>query len=140
MTFLDLGVLNVLKVGTDVLILNQQIHDKITMLDFRITQNLILLHVDAVLTYVMFYFTLQEWISPLPDGSLPHLQIREGLLKVLAEVNLRYMSLHVILHQARLTTTTFPLLCRFCSRSNLRAARIRKPLCTGTLVTQANDE
>lgn len=74
------------------------------MLGFRITQNLILLHVDAVLikcsslflswtslTYVMFYFTLQEWISPLPDGSLPHLQIREGLLKVLAEVNVRYM-------------------------------------------------
>lgn len=28
---------------------------------------------------------LKEWISPLPDGSLPHLQIREGLLKVLAE-------------------------------------------------------
>ena len=36
----------------------------------------------------LFYFTLQEWISPLPDGSLPHLQIREGLLKVLAEVTL----------------------------------------------------
>ncbi|KAL9963947.1 hypothetical protein ACROYT_G027510 [Oculina patagonica] len=28
---------------------------------------------------------LKEWLSPLPDGSLPHLQIREGLLKVLAE-------------------------------------------------------
>ncbi|XP_068686197.1 protein IWS1 homolog [Montipora foliosa] len=28
---------------------------------------------------------LKEWISPLPDSSLPHLQIREGLLKVLSE-------------------------------------------------------
>lgn len=28
---------------------------------------------------------LKDWLSPLPDGSLPHLQIREGLLKVLAE-------------------------------------------------------
>lgn len=28
---------------------------------------------------------LKDWLSPLPDGSLPHLQIREGLLKVLVE-------------------------------------------------------
>ena len=68
------------------------------MLDFQATQNLkSLFRGDSgssfskswtSLAYFMFYFTLQEWISPLPDGSLPHLQIREGLLKVLAEVNL----------------------------------------------------
>lgn len=28
---------------------------------------------------------LKDWLSPLPDGSLPHLQIREGLLKILNE-------------------------------------------------------
>lgn len=28
---------------------------------------------------------LKEWLTPLPDGSLPHLQIREGLLKTLAQ-------------------------------------------------------
>ncbi|XP_067042816.1 protein IWS1 homolog [Acropora muricata] len=28
---------------------------------------------------------LKDWLNPLPDNSLPHLQIREGLLKVLAE-------------------------------------------------------
>lgn len=28
---------------------------------------------------------LKDWLSPLPDGSLPHLQIREGLLKTLDE-------------------------------------------------------
>jgi len=63
MTFLDLGVLNVLKVGTDVLIFNQQIHVKITMLDFRITQNLILLHVDAVLNQVFFSLSVVDFIN-----------------------------------------------------------------------------
>ncbi|XP_020908054.1 protein IWS1 homolog A [Exaiptasia diaphana] len=27
---------------------------------------------------------LKDWLSPLPDGSLPHLQIRTGLLKILS--------------------------------------------------------
>ncbi|XP_046852838.1 protein IWS1 homolog isoform X2 [Xenia sp. Carnegie-2017] len=29
---------------------------------------------------------LKEWISPLPDGSLPHLQIREGILNILEQL------------------------------------------------------
>ena len=63
MTFLDLGVLNVLKVGTDALISNQQNHVKITMLDFRITQNLILLHVDDVLNQGIFSLFVMDFIS-----------------------------------------------------------------------------
>ncbi|EDO36344.1 predicted protein, partial [Nematostella vectensis] len=27
---------------------------------------------------------LKEWLSPLPDGSMPHLQIRTGILKILS--------------------------------------------------------
>ncbi len=34
---------------------------------------------------------IKEWISPLPDKSLPALKIREELLKILQEVSLQLL-------------------------------------------------
>lgn len=37
---------------------------------------------------------IREWISPLPDKSLPALRIREELLRILMEVRLRVVGGH----------------------------------------------
>lgn len=38
---------------------------------------------------------IKEWISPLPDRSLPALKIREELLKILQEVSLPHQFKHI---------------------------------------------
>ena len=30
---------------------------------------------------------LKNWLEPLPDGSLPNINIREAILKILTDVN-----------------------------------------------------
>lgn len=42
---------------------------------------------DAFLDSDVLY-VISEWLNPLPDRSLPHLQIREHLLKILLDLNL----------------------------------------------------
>lgn len=50
---------------------------------------------------------IKEWISPLPDKSLPALRIREELLRILMEVSPR------LLHGLGLNFTGEFLLCSF---------------------------
>ncbi|XP_028405720.1 protein IWS1 homolog [Dendronephthya gigantea] len=52
-----------------------------TVLKHMLKIDLMLIFVDSNVLPV-----LKEWISPLPDGSLPHIQIREGILKVLEQL------------------------------------------------------
>lgn len=52
---------------------------------------------------------ITEWISPLPDKSLPALRIREELLRILQEVRLQNQNRH----KPQPLSLTFNLSCSF---------------------------
>ncbi|CAB3989525.1 IWS1 homolog, partial [Paramuricea clavata] len=52
-----------------------------TVLKHMLKIDLMVIFVDSNVLPV-----LKEWITPLPDGSLPHIQIREGILTILEQL------------------------------------------------------